>query len=64
MGLNERQMKAVHLVKEKGSLILSDLKKVFPKMTAKTLYRDLQVLVEKKIFKKYGEKKGRIYKFE
>lgn len=62
MGLNERQMKAVHYAKENSSIHLSALKKVFPDVTEKTLYRDLQGLVVKKIFKETGEKRGRKYK--
>ncbi|HLD49974.1 MAG TPA: ATP-binding protein [bacterium] len=61
MGLNERQMKAVHYAKENSSISLSTLKKAFPDITEKTLYRDLQGLVAKKIFKETGEKRGRKY---
>ena len=61
MGLNERQMKAVRCAKENSSINLSALKKAFPDVTEKTLYRDLQGLVAKKIFKETGEKRGRKY---
>lgn len=63
IGLNERQMKAVQLAKENHRITLSVLKKNFPNLTEKTLYRDLQALVTKKIFKEIGEKKGRMYEF-
>ena len=61
MALNERQMKAVRYVKENSSIRLSAFKKAFPDVTEKTLYRDLQGLVAKKIFKEIGEKSGRKY---
>lgn len=63
MGLTERQLRAVKLVKEKGPISLTDLKVVYPNITERTLSRDLGVLVEKKILKARGEKKGRHYSF-
>lgn len=41
---------------------LSDLKKLIQGVTEKTLYRDLQGLVNKEILIEIGEKKGRKYK--
>ena len=61
MGLNDRQMKAVRYAKENSNISLSALKEAFPDVTEKTLYRDLQGLVAKKIFKETGEKRGRKY---
>ncbi len=61
MGLNERQLTAVKLVKEKGSISLSDLQNVYKKITRKTLYRDLQAVVDKGILKARGDRKGRKY---
>lgn len=63
MGLNERQMKAVGLVKEKALISLSDFKSIYPEVAERTLNRDLQVLVEKGILKPKGQKKGRRYGF-
>lgn len=63
IGLTERQLRAVKLVKEKGPISLTDLKVVYPNITERTLSRDLGVLVEKKILKARGEKKGRHYSF-
>jgi len=62
MGLNERQIKAVGHVKEKGIISLSLFKTLVPEVSDKTLYRDLQRLVKRELFKKVGEKKGRKYK--
>jgi len=61
MGLNERQIKAVLYVKERREISLSDMKTMFPDFTEKTLYRDLQFLVEKNVLIPKGEKKGRRY---
>lgn len=64
LGLNERQVKAVIFVKEKGSINLSSLKILVTEVAEKTLYRDLKDLVLKKVFKELGEKKGRRYELE
>ncbi len=61
MGLNERQIKAVLYVKENGEITMSNIKKMFTGASEKTLYRDLHELVDKKILKSVGEKKGRKY---
>jgi len=62
MGLNERQMKIVSAMKEKAEITLSDTRKIFDRVTEKTLYRDLQELVSKGILEQFGEKKGRTYR--
>ena len=62
-GLNERQRQAVKLTKERGEIALSDLQKIYRNMTRKTLYRDLQTLVTKKVLKARGDRKGRKYSF-
>jgi len=61
LDLNERQIKAVIYVKEKGKITLSAYKKILPDVSEKTLYRDLQNLVDKKLLRQIGEKKGRKY---
>lgn len=62
-GLNERQIHAVKLVREKRSIGLSDLQEIYDEITRKTLYRDLQSLVDKGILKAHGDRKGRKYSF-
>ena len=62
-GLNERQIKAVKLVREKSSISLSDLQKIYSQINRKTLYRDLQTLIDKGILKAHGDRKGRKYSF-
>jgi len=62
MGLNERQIKAVLYVKEKGKITLSDYKQLIEtKVDERTLRRDLTGLVNKNILKPIGEKKSRYY---
>jgi predicted HTH transcriptional regulator len=60
--LNERQMKAVQISKEKGLISLANIKEFYPDVADRTLNRDLQGLVDKGILKAQGEKKGRRYR--
>jgi ATP-dependent DNA helicase RecG len=60
-GLNDRQIKAVDYIKENKIINLSSYKALIKNVSEKTLYRDLQDLVDKKILKEIGEKKGRKY---
>jgi len=48
-------------VKENKVITLSSAKILIPDVSEKTLCRDLQELVRKKILKEIGEKKGRKY---
>jgi len=61
LGLNERQLKAVIHTKLAGSINLASFKELAPEVSEKTLYRDLQNLVERGILEEFGEKKGRKY---
>jgi len=61
LGLNDRQIKAVNHIKENKIINLSSYKALIKNVSEKTLYRDLQDLVDKKILKEVGEKKGRKY---
>lgn len=61
LGLNERQIKAVMYVKESGEITLSAYREILPDVSEKTLYRDLQDLVDRKLLWQIGEKKGRKY---
>ena len=61
MGLNERQVKAVLYVKERGEIALSAFKSLVPQVSDKTLYRDLQDLMGKRVLRQVGEKKGSHY---
>ncbi len=61
MGLNERQMKIINYIKEHKSASLSAFKDMIPDVSEKTLYRDLQELVNRSLLKKIGKKKGTKY---
>ena len=61
LGLNERQIKAVDHIRENKIINLSSYKSLIKNVSEKTLYRDLQDLVDKNILKEIGEKKGRKY---
>jgi len=60
LGLNERQIKAVDHIKANKIINLSSYKALIKNVSEKTLYRDLQELVDKRILKKiakiYGER--------
>ena len=59
--MNERQVKAVKHIKDNKVINLSSYKALIKNISEKTLYRDLQDLVNKNILKEIGEKKGRRY---
>jgi Fic family protein len=61
LDLNERQLKAVRYVVERGKISISTFKSLVPEVSEKTLYRDLQGLVGRGLLKEVGEKKGRVY---
>ncbi|MEA1985979.1 MAG: ATP-binding protein [Candidatus Marinimicrobia bacterium] len=58
--LNERQVKAVLFVKEKGKITNSEYQ-ILNGVNYKTAYRDLEKLVEASVLLKKGEKKGTFY---
>jgi len=61
LGLNERQLKAVMYVKERGKIINKEYQEI-NKTTKKTASRDLALLIEKRIFVKIGSTgKGTYY---
>ncbi len=62
MGLNERQIKAVLYVKERGKITNREYQKAF-RVSKATATRDLTDLVEKDIFKVKGMGKREIHYF-
>ena len=60
MRLNERQMKAVSLVKGAGRISNSEFQEL-EGITRKSTARDLDDLVQKGIFERKGEKRGSYY---
>jgi len=61
LGLNDRQLKAVHFVKEKGRITNSEYQ-LLNDISDRTASRDLEILTKSGIFIKVGEKKGAFYK--
>lgn len=61
LGLNERQIKAVLYVKEKGRITNRKYQEINTSITDRTALRDLEFLIEKGIFKRIGEKKAAYY---
>jgi ATP-dependent DNA helicase RecG len=62
LGLNDRQVKAVLFVKEKGKITNSEYQ-ILNEISDRTALRDIEELTEKGILIKEGEKKGTYYKF-
>ena len=60
LNLNERQIKAIKYVKEKGRISNKEYQ-ILNNVLYKTAYRDLDKLVEEKVLIKKGEKKGSYY---
>ena len=60
-GLNERQMRAIQFVKEKGRITSSEYQEITT-VSRQTAYRDFDELVHKHVFEKKGEsRKGSYY---
>ena len=60
LGLNERQIKAVLYVKDKGKITNGEYQTI-NETTTKTSFRDLEELLNLNILKKVGENKGTYY---
>jgi ATP-dependent DNA helicase RecG len=61
MGLNERQVKAVLHVKEKGKITNGEYMEINADITDRTALRDLDFLIETNVFQRVGEKKAAHY---
>lgn len=61
MGLNERQIKIVALLRDRQSVSIGEIHRFYPDVTMKTIQRDLAALVDKGLLNAEGEKKGRRY---
>ena len=60
-GLNERQIKAVLYAKEKGKITNAEYLEINQGITDRTALRDLELLIEKGVLKRVGEKKATYY---
>lgn len=63
LGLNNRQLKAISFVKEKGRITNKGYQEI-NKTSDRTALRDLENLIELNIFMKEGMKKGTLYKLK
>jgi Predicted transcriptional regulator containing an HTH domain and an uncharacterized domain shared with the mammalian protein Schlafen len=61
LGLNNSQIQAIAYIQDHGSLTMSDFLRISPGINERTLRRYLADLVDKKLIKAIGEKKGRRY---
>lgn len=61
LGLNERQIRVMDYLKFHSSISTSEYSKIIPDVTKMTLRRDLTDLIDKKLIKAVGNKKGRYY---
>ena len=61
LGLNERQIKAVLYVKEKGRITNLQYLEINEGITDRTALRDLDFLIDKGVFNRIGEKKAAYY---
>jgi len=62
--LNERQKTIIALLKKTDHARISDFYPSFDGVSSKTIQRDLQYLVDKRVLKKEGEKRWTIYSLE
>ena len=62
LGLNSRQIKAIHYIKQKKYINITLYRALINNVSEKTLYRDLKDLVAKNILSETGIKKAREYK--
>ena len=61
LGLNDRQIKAVLYVKEKGKITNLEYLEINQGITDRTALRDFDSLIEKGVFQRIGEKKSTYY---
>jgi len=61
LGLSDRQIKAVLYVKEKGRITNLEYLEINKGITDRTALRDLDLLIEKGVFQRIGEKKAAYY---
>jgi len=59
--LNERQIQIIKYLKTHKMASLMSFKSIFPGISEKTIYRELQDLVKKGLIKQSGDKRGRKY---
>jgi len=63
LGLNERQVHILKVVKEKGIVTPRDLQILVPDVSSRTLRRDMDVLAKEKYISQKGSTKSTFYKY-
>jgi len=61
MGLNERQIKALAFLADKGRITNADYQSLCPAVSQETLRRDLSDLVNRNLLLRIGEKRATFY---
>jgi predicted HTH transcriptional regulator len=61
VALNERQIKLINTIQDKGYIQNKDWQRLFPNVSDDTILRDLKDLQKKKIVKKTGRTKAARY---
>lgn len=63
LGLNERQIRILKVVKEKGIITPKDIQTLVPDVSSRTLRRDMDVLAKEKYISQKGNTKSTFYKY-
>lgn len=63
LGLNDRQVGILKVVKEKGIVTPKDLQLLVPDVSSRTLRRDMDVLAKEKYISQKGSTKSTFYKY-
>ena len=59
--MDERKNKIISILKEKGKIQVKDIKDAMPNVSKRTIRRDFDVLLEKKLVKRLGENNNTFY---
>ena len=60
--LNYRQKRILEYIKEKGSVKLKDISVLFPKLSQRTVRKDLNIMVQRGVLSRQGVGRGSFYK--
>jgi len=63
LGLNDRQIRILKVVKEKGIITPKDIQILVPDVSSRTLRRDMDVLAKEKYISQKGSTKSTFYKY-
>jgi len=64
LNINSRQKEILNFLKEKGSAQVWQIKRILPQVSKRTLRRDFEHLLEKKIIERVGEKNNTFYQLK